>query len=77
MPQEIILKIGDLIEYSDGQKGQIEKIRIISSGKLVEQYVYDGKGNDIVLTLKGNCSVTNLWLKNRVIHKITEKQEKG
>lgn len=38
MPQEIILTVGDTIEYSNGQKGLIEKIRIIFSGKLVEKY---------------------------------------
>ena len=77
MPQEIILKVGDTIEYSNGQKGLIEKIRIISSGKLVEEYVYDGKDDDVVLTLKDNQGIINLWLKNRSVHKVAEKQEKG
>jgi len=77
MPQEIILKVGDTIEYSNGQKGLIEKIRIISSSKLVEEYVYDGKDDDVVLTLKDNQGIINLWLKNRSVHKVVEKQEKG
>ena len=76
MPQEIILKVGDTIEYSNGQNGLIEKIRIISSGKLIEQYVYDGKDDDVVLTLKDNQGIVNLWLKNRSVHKVAEKQEK-
>jgi hypothetical protein len=77
MPQEIILTVGDTIEYSNGQKGLIEKIRIISSGKCVEEYVYDGGGKDLVLTLRDGQSTTNLWLKDMPIHKIIEKQEKG
>jgi|GEM_PF-901226 len=70
MPQEIILRIGDTIEYSNGQKGLIEKIRIISSGKFVEEYDYDGDGHDLVLTLRCNNSVTNLWVKDIHIHKV-------
>ena len=76
MPQEIIFKIGDTIEYSNGQKGLIEKIRIISSGKLVEEYEYDGDGRDLVLTLRCNNSMTNLWVKDTPIHKVLgEKKE--
>ena len=70
MPQEIILKVGDTIEYSNGQKGLIEKIRIISSGKLVEGYEYDGDGHDLVLTLRCNNSITNFWVKDARIHKV-------
>jgi len=70
MPQEIILRIGDTIEYSNGQKGLIEKIRIISSGKLVEEYEYDGDGRDLVLILRCNNSITNLWVKDTRIHKV-------
>jgi len=70
MPQEIILRMGDTIEYSNGQKGVIEKIRIISSGKLIEEYEYDGDGRDLVLTLRYNSSITNLWVKNTHIHKV-------
>lgn len=69
MPQEIILRIGDTIEYANGHRGLIEKIRIISSGKLVEEYGYDGDGHDLVLTLRCNNSVTNLWVKDAYIHK--------
>jgi hypothetical protein len=70
MPQEIILKVSDTIEYSNGQKGLIEKIRIISSSKLVEEYEYDGDGHDLVLTLRCNNSITNLWLKDIRINKV-------
>jgi len=70
MLQEITLRIGDTIEYSNGQKGLIEKIRIISSGKLLEEYEYDGDGHDLVLTLRCNSSITNLWVKNTHIHKV-------
>jgi hypothetical protein len=70
MPQEIILTTGDTIEYSNGQKGLIEKIRIISSAKLVEEYEYDGDGHDLVLTLRCNNSITNLWVKDTRIHKV-------
>jgi len=75
MPQEIIFKIGDTIEYSNGQKGLIEKIRIISSGKLVEEYEYDGDGHDLVLTLRNNNSVTNFWVKDTRIHRVPEEKK--
>jgi len=76
MPQEIKLRLGDTIDYGNGQKGRIEKIRIISSGKLVEEYEYDGDGHDLVLTLRVNNSVTNLWVKDTRIHKVPrEKKE--
>jgi len=75
MPQEIILTVGDTIEYSNGQKGLIEKIRIISSGKLVEEYEYNGDGYDLVLTLRCNNSVTNLWVKDTRIHKVPEEKK--
>ncbi|MCX5692641.1 MAG: hypothetical protein NTX47_03035 [Candidatus Omnitrophica bacterium] len=77
MPQEIILRLRDTIDYGNGKKGQIEKIRIISNGQPLEQYKYDGKGDDIVLTLKDNSSSTNLWLKDASVHKIIEKEKKG
>ena len=70
MPQEIKLRLGDTIDYGSGKRGQIEKIRIISSGKLVEEYEYDGDGHDLVLTLRVNNSVTNLWVKDTHIHKV-------
>ena len=70
MPQETILTLGDTIEYSNGQKGSIEKIRIISSSKFVEEYRYDGNGHDLVLTLRSNNSVSNLWVKDTRIHRV-------
>jgi hypothetical protein len=75
MPQEIILKVGNTIEYSNGQKGLIEKIRIISSGKLVEEYEYDGDGHDLVLTLRCNNSIANLWVKNTRIYRAPEEKK--
>ena len=75
MPQEIKLRVGDTIEYSNGQKGLIEKIRIISSGKLVEEYEYDDGGHNLVLTLRSNNSVTNLWVKDMRIHKVPEEKK--
>lgn len=70
MPQEIKLRLGDTVDYGNGKKGQIEKIRIISSGELVEEYEYDGDGHDLVLTLRVNNSVTNFWVKDTRIHKV-------
>ena len=75
MPQEMILKIGDAIEYSNGQKGLIEKIRIISSGKFVEEYEYDGDGHNLVLTLRCNNSITNLWVKDTLLHRVPEEKK--
>jgi len=74
MPQEIKLRIGDTIDYGNGRKGQIEKIRVISSGKFLEEYEYDGDGHDLVLTLRNNNSVTNLWVKGTHIHKVPEEK---
>jgi hypothetical protein len=71
MPEEIILKLTDTIECSNGQKGIIERIRIISSGRFLEEYVYDGRGQDLVLTLRGNNSLINLWVKDTHIHKVS------
>ncbi len=75
MPQEIKLRLGDTIDYGNGKKGQIEKIRIISSGKLVEEYEYNGDGHDLVLTLRCNNSITNLWVKDTRIHKVPGEQK--
>jgi small-conductance mechanosensitive channel len=75
MPQEIILKVGDTVEYSQGRKGLIKRIRILSTGKCVEEYIYDGDGHDLVLTLRCNNSITNLWVKNTRIHKVPEEKK--
>jgi hypothetical protein len=75
MPQEIKLRIGDVIDYGKGRKGQIEKIRIISNGKFVEEYEYDGDGQDLVLTLRSNNSVLNFWVKNTHIHEAPEEKK--
>jgi len=78
MPQEqMILNIGDMVETSNSQKGRIEKIRIISSGKLVDRYAYNGEGADVVLTIKDEIGVINLWLKGISVHEMTERQKKG
>ncbi|MCX5704469.1 MAG: hypothetical protein NTZ92_00130 [Candidatus Omnitrophica bacterium] len=76
MPEKIILKEGDAVEYSYGRKGLIEKIRIISTGEFVEEYVYDGDGKNLVLTLRNGQDIVNLWLKDTPVHKITESKEK-
>ena len=75
MPQEIKLRLGDTIDYGNGKKGQIEKIRIISSNKFVEEYEYDGDGHDLVLTLRSNNSMTNLWVKDTGIHRVPEEKK--
>ena len=75
MPQEIKLRLGDTIDYGNGKKGQIEKIRIISSSKLVEEYEYDGDGHDLVLTLRSNNSITSLWVKDARIHRVPEEKK--
>ena len=76
MSQDKKLRVGDAIGYGNGKKGQIEEIRIISSGKLVEEYEYDGDGRDLVLTLRCNNSIINLWVKDTRIHK-APKEKKG
>jgi hypothetical protein len=75
MPQKIKVMMGDVIDYGNDRKGQIEKIRIISSGKLLEEYEYDGDGHDLVLTLRGNNGVINLWVKDTHIQKVPEEKK--
>ena len=75
MSQELKLSVGDAIDYGNGRKGQIEKIRIISSGKFVEECEYDGDGHDLVLTLRRNNSINNLWVKDTHIHKVSEEKK--
>ncbi|MFA5346357.1 MAG: hypothetical protein WC315_08820 [Candidatus Omnitrophota bacterium] len=70
MPQKIVLNIGDSIKYSGECTGIIEKIRIIATGNYIEQYEYNGNGEDIVLTLRNDHGITNLWLKDASISKI-------
>jgi len=70
MPQKIVLNIGDSIKYSGECTGIIEKIRIIATGNYIEQYEYNGNGEDIVLTLRNDHGITNLWLKDTSISKI-------
>ncbi len=77
MPEKIILKVGDIVEYSYGRKGLIEKIRIISTGEFVEEYAHGDDGKNLVLTLKNGQDIVNLWLKDTPVHKVTEKQGKG
>ena len=76
MSEEEILKIGDMIEYSNNQMVIIEKIRIISTGKFVEQYKYNGRGDNVVLTLRDKATTINLCVKDTPIRKITDKQKK-
>jgi len=76
MNEKIILKIGDTVEYHNNKKATIEKIRIISKGEFIEQFKYDGKANNIVLTLRDNVGVFNLWLKDNPIRIMEEKKEK-
>ena len=76
MSEKEILKIGDMIEYDNNQMVIIEKIRIISTGRFIEQYKYNGRGDDVVLTLRGKSTTINLWVKDTHIRKITEKQKK-
>ena len=75
MPNDKILRIGDLVGYLAGQRGRIEKIRIISSGEFVPEFKYNKKeaGNDIVLTLSHNHGVLDLWLKKTPVYKIIER----
>ncbi|OQB09543.1 MAG: hypothetical protein BWY16_00947 [Candidatus Omnitrophica bacterium ADurb.Bin205] len=70
MSRNVILNIGDTIKYSGECTGIIEKIRIISTGNYIEQYEYNGNGEDIVLTLRNDHGITNLWLKDTSISKI-------
>ena len=70
MARNIVLNIGDTIKYSGECTGIIEKIRIISTGNYIEQYEYNGNGEDIVLTLRNDHGITNLWLKDTSISKI-------
>ncbi len=76
MPKKIILKIGDMVGYSDNKKAAIEKIRIISKAEFVEEFKYDGEENDIVLTLRDEAGTINLWLKNNPVWLLEEKKEK-
>lgn len=76
MTDKIILKIGDMIECHVNNKAVIEKIRIISTAKFVDQVKYDGKGDNIVLTLRDDAGVCNFWLKDNPIRILEEKKEK-
>lgn len=70
MARHTVLNIGETIKYSGDCTGIIEKIRVISTGSYIEQYTYNGNDEDIVLTLKNDHGVTNLWLKDASISKI-------
>jgi len=70
MPKKIVLNIGDSINYSGDGSGIIEKIRVISKGNYVSQFEYRGNDEDIVLTLKNEHGITNLWLKDVPISQI-------
>ncbi len=70
MPQKLVLNIGDAIKYSGNCTGIIDKIRVISKGDYVNQFEYNGSAEDIVLTLKNDHGIANLWLKDGPISKI-------
>jgi len=70
MSRNVTLNIGDTIKYSGDSTGIIENIRVISTGNYIEQYEYNGNDEDIVLTLKNDHGVTNLWLKDMVVSKV-------
>ena len=76
MSKKVILKIGNMVGYSDNKKAVIEKIRIISKAEFIEECKYDGEENDIVLTLKDGSGTINLWLKNNPVWLLEEKKEK-
>ncbi|MDD5652901.1 MAG: hypothetical protein PHT31_01900 [Candidatus Omnitrophica bacterium] len=70
MRGKIALIIGDTIKYSGEHTGVIDKIRVISTGNYIEQYEYNGSDEDIVLSLKNDHGIANLWLKDVAISKI-------
>jgi len=76
MSKKVILKIGNMVGYSDNKKAVIEKIRIISKAEFIEEYKYNGEADDIVLTLRDDTGILNLWLKNNPICVFEEKKEK-
>ena len=76
MSIKVILKIGDMIGYSGNKKATIEKIRIISKAEFIEEYKYDGEEDDIVLTLRDEAGIINLWIKNNPVWLLEEKKEK-
>lgn len=72
--EKIALKIGDKIRYLDNHNGVIDRIRIISSGKFVEQY--EGDINKVVLTLKDKIGVINIWPKKTPVCLAEAKEHK-
>ncbi|MCX5678601.1 MAG: hypothetical protein NTY76_05770 [Candidatus Omnitrophica bacterium] len=75
--ETIVLKVGDAIGYHSNDKAVIEKIRVISTGKFIEQVKYDGENDDIVLTLRDGAGICSLWLKDNPVRILEEKKEKG
>ncbi len=71
MVRNVVLNIGDTIKYFEDCAGIIEKIRVISKGHYINQFEYRGNDEDIVLTLKNDHGITNLWLKDVSISKIS------
>jgi len=70
MARNVVLKIGDTVKYAGDCTGIIEKIRVISKGNYINQFEYNGNDEDIVLTLKNDHGITNLWLKDAPISQI-------
>lgn len=71
-----IIKIGDTVECCKRQKAVVEKIRIISTAEFVGRIKYNGKGDNVVLTLRDSIGVYNFWLKDSPICILEEKKEK-
>ncbi|MDD5120785.1 MAG: hypothetical protein PHR84_05695 [Candidatus Omnitrophica bacterium] len=70
MARNVVLSIGETIKYPVDRTGIIEKIKVISTGSYVNKFEYKGNDEDIVLTLKNDHGITNLWLKDASISKI-------
>ena len=76
MIEHVLLKLGDMIERPDNGKALVEKIRIISRGEFIPHIKYDGKCDDIVLTLRDDIGVFSLWLKDNPIRILEDKKSK-
>ena len=64
MQQEKVVRVGDVIECFKWHRRIVEKIRIISAGKFVNECHYNGNGYDIMLILKGDSGSTKMSFKD-------------